>query len=65
MPQMDPIQVQNFLKDVDYPATKETLLAKAEAMGAEADIRAWLERLPDQKFEAPVDISQALGDLHH
>ena len=65
MPQMDPIQVQKFLKGVDYPATKETLLAKAHEQGADADVRTWLEQLPDQKFEAPVDVSQALGAQDH
>ena len=65
MPQMNPIQVQKFLKDVDYPASKETLLAKADEQGADPDVRAWLEQLPDQKFEAPVDVSQALGKQEH
>ena len=65
MLRMDPIQVQKFLKGVDYPATKETLLAQADAQGADADVRAWLEQLPDQKFEAPVDVSQAPGGQEH
>lgn len=65
MPQMNPIQVQKFLKGVDYPATKATLLAQAEEQGADADVRAWLEQLPDQEFKAPVDVSQALGDQQH
>ena len=47
---VNPIQIQTFLKGVDYPASKEDLLAHAERNGADEDIRATLEQLPGEAY---------------
>ena len=60
---VNPIQVQKFLKDVDYPASKQTLIDKAKSMGADENICASLEQLPDEDFQTPADVSQAFGAL--
>ena len=60
---VNPIQIQTFLKGVDYPASKEDLLAHAERNGAAENVRATLEQLPDEEFETPADVSQALGKI--
>jgi hypothetical protein len=60
---VNPIQIQKFLKGVDYPASKEDLLANAERNGADEDVRATLEQLPDEEYETPADVSQALGKI--
>jgi hypothetical protein len=60
---VNPIQMQKFLKGVDYPARKEELLANAEELGADDEVRATLDRLPDQEYETPADVSKALGNL--
>ncbi len=60
---INPIQIQKFLKGVDYPASKSDLLTNAEREGADADVRAALERLPDEEYESPADVSQALGNI--
>jgi hypothetical protein len=60
---VNPIQMQKYLKGVDYPARKEDLLANAEQQGADDDVRAMLDRLPDQEYETPADVSKALGNL--
>lgn len=64
MSQVNPVQVQKFLKGVDYPASKATLIENAKRMGADEKVCASLERLPDEKFEAPIDVSQALAKQH-
>jgi len=64
MQHVNPIQIQKFLKGVDYPAKKETLLENAKKMGADENVCASLEQLPDQNFDAPIDVSQALAKLH-
>ncbi len=64
MQHVNPIQIQKFLKGVDYPADKETLLDNAKKLGADENVCASLEGLPDQKFDAPVDVSQALAKQH-
>lgn len=61
---VNPIQVQKFLKGVDYPATKATLIKNAKKLGADENVRRVLEQLPDEEFEAPIDVSQALAKQH-
>ena len=50
---VNPIQIQKFLKGVDYPASKSDLLRNAEREGADEDVRATLERLPDRSMSPP------------
>jgi predicted outer membrane protein len=63
MAHVNPIQVQKYLKGVDYPASKKTLLEKAKSMGADENICASLEQLPDEDYQTPADVSQAFGAL--
>jgi uncharacterized protein with GYD domain len=60
---VNPIEVQRFLKGVDYPASKAELLQQAEQAGADERVRATLQRLPDQEYQAPTDVSEAIGQL--
>lgn len=61
MPHINPIQLQKFLKGVDYPASKGALIENAKKMGADENVCNSLEQLPDEEFEAPIDVSQALS----
>ena len=60
---VNPIQIQKFLKGVDYPASKASLLQNAERNGADEGVRATLEQLPDEEYETPADVSEALGKI--
>ena len=60
---VNPIQIQKYLKGVDYPASKSDLLENAERNGADKDTRTTLEQLPDEEYETPADVSQALGKI--
>jgi hypothetical protein len=60
---VNPIQIQKFLKGIDYPASKEVLLTNAQRNGAEEDVRATLEQLLDEEYETPADVSRALGKI--
>jgi hypothetical protein len=59
MAHANPIQIQKYLKGVDYPADKRTLLETARREGADDNICASLEQLPDQEFQTPADVSEA------
>jgi hypothetical protein len=59
---INPIQIQKFLKGVNYPASKSDLLQNAEQQGADEDARTALEQLPDEEYESPADVSKALGN---
>jgi predicted outer membrane protein len=63
MAHVNPIQVQKFLKGVDYPASKAALIEKARSMGADENVCASLEQLPDEDFQTPAEVSQAFGEL--
>jgi Protein of unknown function (DUF2795) len=61
MATVNPIEMQKHLKGVEYPASKQDLLRAAEQNGADGTIRTALEQLPDQEFETPADVSEAIG----
>ena len=58
---VNPVQVQKFLGGVDYPARREDLVRAAEQHGADENVRAVLQQLPDEAYETPADVSQAMG----
>jgi len=51
------------LKGVDYPASKEELIEHAKQQGADENAISVLEQLPDQEYESPTDVSEAVGDI--
>lgn len=59
MAHANPIQIQKYLKGVDYPATRQQLIDNAKSMGADDNICASLEQLPDEDFQTPAEVSQA------
>jgi Protein of unknown function (DUF2795)/Rho termination factor, N-terminal domain len=58
-----PFEVQAFLEGVGYPTQKGQLLREAESQGASREVRATLKRLPEQHFESPTEVSEAIGKL--
>ncbi len=63
MAKVNPIQVAKYLKGMDYPAHKADLIKRAEQNGADNQIRAQLEQLPEQTFKSPADVSKAIGAI--
>lgn len=63
MAHVNPIQIQKFLKGVDYPASKAALIENARNMGADDNVCASLEQLPEEDFQTPADVSQAFGKI--
>lgn len=63
MPAVNPIQVQKFLGGMDYPARKDEIVEHARSKGADQNIMQTLEQLPDEDFETPADVSQAIGRI--
>ncbi|WP_148415711.1 DUF4142 domain-containing protein [Noviherbaspirillum massiliense] len=63
MAHVNPVQIQKFLKGVDYPANKATLIENAKTRGADENVCASLDQLPDEEFQTPADVSQAFGRM--
>jgi uncharacterized protein DUF2795 len=59
----NPVEVQRFLDGVSYPTRKGDLLREAERKGASQKVRSTLERLPDERFKDPTEVSEAVGKL--
>ncbi len=60
---VNPIQLQKFLKKVDYPATKGELIDAAKKEGADQRVIETLQRLPDREYDGPVGVSKAVGEF--
>jgi hypothetical protein len=65
MAQINPIQVEKFLKGLDYPASKQDVVQCAKKNGADDNVNSALQQLPDRTFEGPSGISKALGEINH
>lgn len=63
MAHVNPVQIQKFLKGVDYPASKAALIETAKKHGADDNVCSSLEQLPDEDFQTPADVSQAFGRM--
>jgi predicted outer membrane protein len=59
MAHANPIQIQKYLRGIDYPASKAALIENAKSLGADETICASLEQLPDEDFQTPAEVSQA------
>lgn len=59
----NPVEVQKFLDGVRYPTRRGDLLREAKSSGASAEVRSTLERLPNKRYGAPTDVSEAIGEL--
>jgi hypothetical protein len=63
MANSSPIEVQKYLKGIDYPATKKDLLEKARSNGANKEILSLIEDLKEDKFANPAEVSKGIGAL--
>lgn len=62
MAKVNPIQLQKYLKGVDYPVSKEDLINHAKQQGADQDALSALEQIADQEYETPTEVSKAIGE---
>ncbi len=60
---VNPIQAQKYLKGMDYPASKDDIVKKAKQEGADDELQDTLQRLPEETYETPTDVSKAIGAL--
>ena len=61
---VSPVEVEKFLKGVDYPASKEDLVSHAERqLQILPRVIEILKQLPDQTYDGPVAVSKAIGEI--
>jgi hypothetical protein len=59
---INPIELQKHLSGLDYPASKDAIVKKAEESGADSDALDALKRIEDKEYDAPTAINSAVSD---
>lgn len=57
----NPSNIQNYLSGVNYPAKKNDLIQTARRNNAPNDVIQQLESMPDQRFEQPTEVQEAIS----
>ena len=60
MAKLNPIEVQKHLKGMNYPASKDDVVSKAEENGADEELLAQLRGVRKNEFSGPDDVMEAL-----
>jgi uncharacterized protein DUF2795 len=58
---INPIELQKYLKGVDYPASRDDLVSAAQSNGAPAEITDALSSAGKDSFDGPTAVQQALS----
>lgn len=57
---LNPIQVQEFLRGLDYPVGKPDLVAAARDQAVAENVVRAVEAIPNRSYDAPTDVSEAI-----
>lgn len=60
MAKVNPLELQKYLQQVDYPANKEHLIAHAKQQGADEKVLSTLSKFMDKTYFTPAEVSQTL-----
>ena len=61
MADVNPIELQKHLGGVDYPASRDDLVRKAEENGADEEVLEALRGIPDREYDAPTAVTKAVS----
>lgn len=62
MANFNPAKIEESIKGITFPASKEDILECAQGNNADQEELDALERLPDQEYNRPTEIVEALSD---
>ena len=61
---VSPAQIQERLKGVDYPASKQDLIKHAKQGGnGNDDVIKALNQIQDKKYNSPIDLNKEIGKI--
>jgi uncharacterized protein DUF2795 len=63
MAHANPVEIERYLKGVDYPAKKNDLIKHARQQGASQDVLEILKDLREENFNGPVDVNRAVSEI--
>lgn len=56
-------KVQELIKSVNFPASKQDIINKAKEKGADNNIISMLGKLTEKKFESPKDVMDEVSKI--
>lgn len=56
-------QIQMYLKGIDYPADKDTIIETARNNNCPDNVMRWFEKLPDRTYERANHVEEEFGKL--
>ena len=59
---VSPIDIQKALSGMDYPASKDDIVAHAERNGGDKEVIEALKKIDDREYEGPSGVSSAVFD---
>jgi hypothetical protein len=63
MANVNPMQVHKLLSGMDYPAGRDQIVGHAKLVGADTTVISLLNKLPNDSYQTPIQISRAIGNL--
>lgn len=64
MKDVTPVEIQEKLEGVEYPANKFQLIKYAEQHGGKnKEVIEALNKLPDKTYNSPVDVGKAMSEI--
>ncbi|MEX0720130.1 MAG: DUF2795 domain-containing protein [Balneolaceae bacterium] len=64
MPVVSPIQIQERLEGIDYPATRQDLIDHVEMNNENDDmVMNVLTQIPDKEYNSPTDVSEEVSKI--
>jgi hypothetical protein len=61
MADFNPIEIQKYLKGVDYPASKDDLVSKAQDNGAPSEVVDRIKSASGDEFDGPDKVMEAVA----
>lgn len=60
-----PFAIEDFLKGINFPCSKDDLIAHARRNKAPQDILGTMGKLPARDYSSPADVAKAYGEISH
>lgn len=50
------LKIQTYVKGIKFPASKQEIINKARAQGADKNVISILQKHPDKKYQSSIDL---------
>ncbi|KTD17129.1 DUF2795 domain-containing protein [Legionella jordanis] len=58
---INPIEVQKYLKGINFPASKQNIIDCAKKNGAPSEVVDTIKNIKEEQFSSPTDISKHIN----